>query len=165
MESFLHDLGHVASVFDQEVVFHDGPGDAHCIAFLKSIQTNGRCGHLATDDDHGDAVHVCRSNAGHRIGQAGPGGDQRHTDFAGRTGKAVGRVHRRLFVAHQHVLDGVLFVKRVVDVQHSTTRVTPDVLHVFSLKRFDEDFCAAQLLSAHRWRCRFGFVHFHIQPL
>ena len=64
----------------------------------------------------------------------GPGGDQRHTHFARGTGKAVGRVHRRLLVAHQNVLNGVLLVKRVVDVQNSTAGVAPDVFARFRLE-------------------------------
>ena len=46
----------------------------------------------------------------------GPGSDQGHADFAGGARIAVGSVHGGLLVAHQHVLDRVLLVERVVDV-------------------------------------------------
>jgi hypothetical protein len=147
VEGLLHDHGQVANVLDQEVVLDDGPGDAHGVALLESVQADGRDGDLAGDDDHGDAVHVGRGNAGHGIGHAGSGGDQRHADIAGGAGVAVGRVDGRLLVAHQHVLDGVLLVKRVVDVQHGTTGVTPDVLDAFGLQGLDEDFRSAEFLG------------------
>ena len=165
VESLFHDIGHVFGIFDQEVVLNDRAGNAHGIALLKRIQTDGRSGHLPADDDHRDAVHVGRRNTGHGVGQTGARSDQRHAHFACGTGKTVGRMHSGLLMAHQNVLNGVLLVESIVDVQNGTTGVSPDVLHGFSLKRFDEDFCTAQFLSARRCRCRFGFVHFHIQPL
>jgi hypothetical protein len=76
----------------------------------------------------GIAVHVRGGDAGHGIGDAGAGGDQGHADVAGGARIAVGGVHRGLLVAHQHVLDGVLLVERVVDVQDRAARVAPDVL-------------------------------------
>jgi hypothetical protein len=165
VESLFHHISHVLGVFDQEVVLDDRAGDAHGVAFLERIETNGGSGHLTTDDDHGNAVHVSGGDAGHRIGQARARSDQGHTHFTRGTGKAIGSVHSRLLVAHQNVLNGVLLVKSVVNVQNGTARVTPDVLHVFRLERFNEDFCAAQFLSARRSICRIGLVQFHIQPL
>ncbi|MNT73984.1 hypothetical protein D3C72_2127490 [compost metagenome] len=50
-------------------------------------------------------------------------------------------------MAHQHVLDGVLFVERVVDVENRTAGIAPDVLHVLSLKRLDEDLGTHEVLS------------------
>jgi hypothetical protein len=117
-------------VLDQEVVLDDGARDANGVALLEGIQANGGRGHLAGDDHHRNAVHVGRGNAGDRIGDARAGGDQRHTDVARGARIAVGRMHGRLFVAHQHVLDGVLLVESVVDVQDGTAGVAPDVLDV-----------------------------------
>ena len=57
----------------------------------------------------------------------GPGGDQRDADLAGGARIAVGGVHRRLLVAHQHVLDRVLLVERVVDVEDRAAGVAPEV--------------------------------------
>jgi hypothetical protein len=71
-------------------------------------------------------------------------------------------------MAHQNVLNRVLLVKSVVNVKHSPAGVTPNVLNVFGLKRFHEDFGATQLLGCgcgRRSGCHFGFIDFHIQPL
>jgi hypothetical protein len=109
---------------------------------LESIQANGRRGHLATDDDHGNAVHVGSSNAGHSIGQTGARSDQGNANIASGTCIAISGMNCSLFVANQHMLNGVLFKESVVDVQNGTTWITPDVFDVFSLERFDENFAA-----------------------
>ena len=96
----------------------------------------------------GMRVHVGGGDAGHGIGHARARGDQRDADVAGGAGVAVGGVHRGLLVAHQHVLDGVLLVERVVDVQHRAARVAPEVLDVLGLQALDEDFGAVRLV---RW--------------
>ena len=54
-------------------------------------------------------------------------------------------MHCGLFVAYQHVLNGVLLEESVVDVQYSTAWVTPDVLDVLGLEGFNEDFTTAQI--------------------
>jgi hypothetical protein len=68
---------------------------------------------------------------GDGVGHARAGGDQRHAHVARGPGVAVGRVHGRLLMAHEHVLDGVLLVQGVVDVEHRAARVAPDVLDAF----------------------------------
>ena len=42
-------------------------------------------------------------------------------------------------MTHQHVLNRVLFVKRIVNMKHCAARVTPDVFDVFCLQGFDEN--------------------------
>ena len=79
----------------------------------------------------------------------GPGGDQRDADFAGGARIAVGGVHGGLLVAHQHVLDGVLLVERVVDVENRAARVAPEVLDAFGLQAANEDFGAVRLGGMH----------------
>ena len=118
-------------------MLHDGARNAHGVALLESIETNGGSRHLATDNDHGNAVHVGRCNAGHCIGEAGARCDQSNTDIARGAGIAVGRMHSRLLVTNQDVLNGVLLEESVVDVQDGTSWVTPDVLDVLGLKGFN----------------------------
>ena len=142
VERLLHDFRHVAGVFNQEIVLHDGARNAHGVAFLEGIEANGRSGHLTTDDDHGNAVHVGRSNTSDGIGQARSGSDQGNTHIARSACIAIGCMNCSLFVANQHVLNGVLFEESVIDVQNGTTWITPDVFDVFGLKRFDENFAA-----------------------
>jgi hypothetical protein len=78
----------------------------------------------------------------------GAGSDQRHAHIAGGAGIAVGRMHRGLLMAHQHMLDGVLLVQRVVDVENRAAGVAPDVLDVSACKRLDENFSAHEVLRA-----------------
>ena len=179
VECFFQRLGQVAHVFHQKVVLDHGPGDTHGIAFLESIQANGVCRHLAADDHHGDAVHVRGGNAGNGIRQTRAGSDQRHTHITGSTGITVGGVHGCLLVAHQHMLDGVLFVERVVDVKNCTTGVTPDVLDVLGLEALHQNLgthefdgsgaqstgCGGVGRGCCGCRSDFGFIDFHDEPL
>jgi len=158
----------VLDVLDQEVVLDDRARDAHGIAFLEGVQANGGRGHLARHHHHRDTVHVGGGDAGDRVRHARAGGDQGHADFAGGARIAVGRVYGRLFVAHQHVLDGVLLVERVVDVQDGAAGVAPDEPDVLGLQGLDEDFGAAQFGRAVAGRgggLEFGLGDFHDQPL
>ena len=174
MKCLFHDLGHIAGIFDQEIVLHDGAGNAHGVALLKGIQSNGGSGHLATDDDHGNAVHVGRGNTGDGIGEARARRDQSNTDITCGAGIAVSGMHSGLLVTNQDVLNGVLLEEGVIDVQDSTARVTPDVLDVLGLEGFNENFTTAQIDGRRRRSCtvgscggtgHFSFGDFHIQPL
>ncbi len=53
-------------------------------------------------------------------------------------------------MAHQDMLNAVLFVKRVVDIEHRPAGITPQVLHALGLQGFDQDF------SAHQFRGKIG---------
>ncbi len=46
-------------------------------------------------------------NAGHRVGQARPGGDQRDAEFAGQFRMRLSHVHGGAFVAHVNNLDAL----------------------------------------------------------
>jgi len=46
-------------------------------------------------------------DAGHGVGDAGPGGDQRDAEAAGQLGVRVGHVHGRPLVAHVHDADAL----------------------------------------------------------
>ena len=150
VECLFHGFRQIARVLDQEVVLHDGTGNAHGIAFLKRVQADCMRRHLPGDDHHRDAVHVGRGDAGDGIGHAWAGGDQGHADVACGAGVTVGRMNRRLFVANQHVLNRVLFEERVVNVQDGATGVTPDVLDLFGLQCFNQNLCAAQFVVGGR---------------
>ena len=52
-----------------------------------------------------------------------------------------------LFMPHQHMLNRVLFVERVVDMQNRSARVAPDMLDAFRLQALDENFSPAQFLA------------------
>jgi hypothetical protein len=56
-------------------------------------------------------------------------------------------MHCGLFMAHQHVLNGVLLVECVVDVEHRPAGVAPQVFDAFGLQRLDQHFGAHELLG------------------
>ena len=66
----------------------------------------------------------------------------RNADFASSTRKTIGSVYSSLLMTHQHMLNAVLLVQRVVNIENCPAWVTPQVLDTFSLKRLDEDFGA-----------------------
>lgn len=139
MEGLLHGVRQLAHILDQEVVLDDGAGDADGVALLECIGADvGRRG-LAADHDQGNGIGVGGGNAGDGVGQAGTRGHQGHADFTRGTGKTVCRMHSRLLVAHQHMLNGVLLVEGVVDVQDRTARIAPKLLDAFGLQGLDED--------------------------
>ena len=114
-------------------MLHDRPGNAHGVTFLEGIQTDRRCWHLPSHDDHRDTVHVRRCDTGDRVGYAWTAGNQGDADLSRCARETIRRVDCGLFVAHQNVLNRILFVKRVVDVQNSTAGITPNLLDTFGL--------------------------------
>ena len=169
VERLLHDHGQVADILDQEIVFHDRPGNTHRVAFLECILPNGCCRDLACDHHQRNAVHVRRGNASHRIGHARARRDQCNANITSGSGVPISSMNRSLLMAHQHVKHSILLVQRVINVQDGATWVTPDVLNAFSLQRLDEDFRTAEFLWVASSRCcgsrsDFGFRDFHDQP-
>ena len=59
----------------------------------------------------------------------------------------IGRMHGRLLVADQNVLDLILLEQFVVNEKDGTARITEDVFDLFFLKTPDYNFCAGQLHS------------------
>mmetsp|Transcript_75033 Transcript_75033/g.176104 ORF Transcript_75033/g.176104 Transcript_75033/m.176104 type:complete len:330 (-) Transcript_75033:4705-5694(-) len=145
VEGLLQRQRQIAHVLDEEVVLDDWPRDAHRVALLEGIQADRRRGHLARDDDHRDRVHIGRRDAGDGIRDARARGHQGDADLAGRSRKAVGGMDGGLLVAHQHMLDALLLVERVVDVEHRAAGVAPEVAHPFGLQAANEDLGAVEL--------------------
>src|SRR3546814_18173073 len=54
----------------QEILLDTRPCNANGVALLASIFADGGSGHLATDDHHGNGVHVSCGNTGDGIGKA-----------------------------------------------------------------------------------------------
>src|SRR5690606_30677802 len=76
VEGLAHGRREVLHVLDQEVVLDARAGDAHGVAFLEGVLADRVGRDLAAQDDHRHRVHVGGGDAGHGIGDAGPGGDQ-----------------------------------------------------------------------------------------
>ena len=136
------EIGHV---LDEEVVLHAGARNAHRVDLLERIQPDGVRRHLAGEDHHRDRIHVRRGDAGHRVGEAGPGGDQAHPDLVARARIAVGGMRRPLLVAHEHVLHLVLLEELVVDVEHRPAGIAENILDPLLLQAANDDLCAGEL--------------------
>lgn len=115
VERLVHDVGQLLGVLHQVVMLGAGPGDAGGVGLLEGVVADQMRRHLAGQAHDRDRVHQRVGQAGHRVGGAGTRGHQHAADLAGRPGIALGRMHRRLFVAHQNVPDGVLLKDLVVD--------------------------------------------------
>ena len=129
MEGFLHDGRQIGGLFDQIIMFGAMARDADRVGFLKGVGADQIGRDLAGYDNHRNAVHQRVGDAGHGIGGAGPRCDQHDTRFPGRARIAFGHMRRALFVAHQDVLDLVLFVQRVVNGKHSAARIAEHGIH------------------------------------
>lgn len=99
-------------------------------------------GHLTGQNHHRNAVHIGGGDAGDRIGHAWTGCHEGNANISGRPGVAVSCMHGGLFMANQHMLNGVLLVKSVINVQHCAARVAPDEFDAFRLQGPDQNLCA-----------------------
>ena len=143
MKSFFQCCSQITRIFDQEIVLHDGTGNAYGITLLECIQSNRVRGHLTRDDHHRNAVHVRCCDTCHCIGHARPGGNQGHADIARSACITISRMNGGLLMPHQNVLDRLLLENGVVNVEYCTTRVTPQVFDAFSLQCFYKNLCAS----------------------
>src|SRR5690606_24054967 len=123
----------VFHVLDKEVVLHTGAGDAHGVDFLEGVLADRSRRYLAGDDDHRDRIAESGGNAGHGIGCARAGGNQRNADAFRATGIAVGSVYRGLFMPGQYVTNLLLAEKSIVDIENGAARIAEDILDLFFL--------------------------------
>ena len=79
MEGAAHGFGEVLDVSHQEVVLDAGAGDADRVTFLEGVFANGRSGHLAAQDHHGNGIHIGGGDACDSVGQTRATGHQCHT--------------------------------------------------------------------------------------
>ena len=146
IEGLVQGAREVVHVPHQVIVLGAGAGDSHRVAFLEGVVADEVGRHLPGDADDRDGIHQRIGEAGDGIGGAGAGGDEHHADLAGGAGIALGRMHRRLLVAHQDVLDMVLVEQRVVDRQHRAARIAEDVLDALVGEGLDHHLGAGHLL-------------------
>lgn len=116
-------------------MFDAGTRDADRVALLERILADCRGRNLAADNDERDGIHVGGGNTGHRIGNAGAGGHEAHSDITRRARVGVGGMNRGLFVAHENVLDLVLLVQLVVDIEYRAAGIAPNELDFFISER------------------------------
>ena len=139
VKSFMHHARQVFGFLDQIIMLGRGAGDAGGIGFLEGIIADQMRRHLARQADHRDGIHQRIHQARHGIGSAGAGCHQHHANLAGGTRIAFRRMHRRLFVAHQDVANGVLLENRVIDRQHRAAGVAENHLNAVILQRAQYD--------------------------
>ena len=93
---------------------------------------------LAADDDHRDVGAPRGRDAGDGVGEPGPGGHDRDAGLPGDARPAVGRVRRRLLVAHVDDADA-LVEAAVVDRHDVPAAEREDVRHALLLERARDD--------------------------
>ena len=125
----------LVGVLHQPVHLGAGAGDAHGVGLLEAIGADHESGHLTRQHDDRDAVHQRVSQACHRVGGAGARGHKGHAGLAGGPCVPFGHVDGPLFVTHKDVADIVLLKDRVIDGQHSATRIAKDDLNALILQR------------------------------
>ena len=149
VERLLDRHGQIFYVFHQKIVLHTRTRDPNRINFLKRVVADEMRRHLAGKHHHRNGIHIRRRDASHRIGRARAGGHKHHTRTAGRARIAVRRVRRTLLVAHQNMLHFVLFIKRVVNVEHRPAGIPEHILDTFVGQASHNDFGTGQFHDEH----------------
>ena len=118
--------------------------DSDRIDLLESILTDRGTRHLTGDHHQRDRIAVCGGNPRHRVGRAGAGGHQRHTDLVGGAGIAVCRMNGGLLMTHQDMAHLVLLEQLVVDIKDRAAGITEKIFNLFFLETPDYNFCTGQ---------------------
>ena len=93
-------------LIDRVAVFRDRADDAEMIHFLQRTAAKVLEGTLTAEDENGRIRTPGVGDAGYAVRDAGAGRDRRNADLAGITARpGIGRMNRRLFVAHIDDLD------------------------------------------------------------
>ena len=145
VEGLLDGDGQIPDVFHQKVVLHTGPRDAHAVNFLESIVADQGSRHLAGEHHHRDRIHVGSRDTGDRVGRPRSGRYQHHTGTAGSARIAVRRMGGSLLVTHQHVLDLILLIQRIIDRQDGPAGIAEHVVDALLGKAANENLSASQL--------------------
>ena len=143
VEGLLDDPGQIAHVLDQVIVLGAGARDADDVDFLERVVADQRRRHLSGDDDHRYGIHVGGGNAGHGIGGAGARSHQTYAYPARSAGIAVGGVDGSLFMARQHVPEGVVR-QLVVNVDDRSSGKAENDVHVLAAQGLEEDLGPGQ---------------------
>ena len=142
VEGLVQGAGQVGHVAHQDVVLGGRSGDADGVALLEGVGADQVGGHLAGEDHERHRVHQRIDDAGHRIGGPGAGSDEHHARLARGPRIALGRMHRALLVAHEHVAQPRLMVQRVVDRQDRAAGIAEQRLDALIDQRPHDDLRA-----------------------
>ena len=148
-ERLAHRLGQLLDVLHQPAVLGDRLGDADDVGLLEGVPSDHGARHLPGDRHQRRVVHVGRGDAGHQVrGSRSRGGHADARPAAG-AGVAVGRVGRRLLVAHQHVAQPGVLGQRVVERHDRAAGIAEQDVHALLEQGPAEDLRAGQLLRHH----------------
>ena len=109
VKGFFQDARDRSGVLYQVVVLGNGRRNAGNIGFLEGIAADEARRDLSADDDHGDRVHVGRSNARNHVAYPWSGRGDADAGPAGNAGVAVCSVDRSLFMTGKDVPE-VVFI-------------------------------------------------------
>ncbi|MNV22433.1 hypothetical protein D3C71_1134040 [compost metagenome] len=142
VERAAHQRGHVVGRAHLPVPLGHRARHAQRIAFLESLRADHRRRHLPADAQHRHRIAHRVEQPRDRVAHARPRGDQHHADAARAARIALGRMHRRLFVAHQHMAQPGFAVQRVVQRQRRAAGVAEDRVDAALDQRVEQRFGA-----------------------
>ena len=93
----------ILSAHHQLVVFGDAASDTHGVALLKCVGTDCSGGHLTSDADHRNGVHICIAQWRDQVGGCRAARHHGHTWSTSDVGITLGHVTSTLFMAHEDV--------------------------------------------------------------
>ncbi|MNQ56386.1 hypothetical protein D3C85_705070 [compost metagenome] len=138
-EGARHHASHIVDRADLGVPLGHRARDADGVAFLEGIGADGRRGHLPADAEHRDGIAHGVQQARRRVGHAGAGSHEHHARAARGAGVAFGRMHRGLFMPHQHVAQARFGVQRVVQGQDSAARIPENRIDTVRNQRVEQN--------------------------
>ncbi len=144
MEGLAHRVLDLLHVLDQAAVFGDRLGNADDVGLLEGITAHHRAGHLPGDRDYWGVVHVRCGEAGDQVSGARTGCGDTNARSSGGPGVAVGRMRRRLLVAHQHMAKAGKLGQRVVKRHDRAAGIPEECVHALFDQRPAEDLGASQ---------------------
>jgi len=137
-------LGDLARLDDRPRALGDRPQQGDLLHLLQGTEAAQAQRGGAPDEQQRAAGGVRVGHAGHGVGHAGSGGDDRHPDVAGEPRVGVGRVGRRLLVAYVDHGDAVLHAA-VIDRQDVTAAQREDVADAGLLQHPRDELAAGEV--------------------
>ena len=149
-KGLVNNAGDVFNLLHQIVVLGTGAGDAGGIGFLEGVLSDQMGRHLPGQADNRNRVHERVGQARDSVGRTGAGGHQHTAHFTGRAGIALGRVDRRLLVAHEDVPDRILLKQGIVNRQDCAAGIAEDDFNSLLDQGCDQRFCTGFRIT-HGW--------------
>ncbi|MNC47532.1 hypothetical protein D3C75_965970 [compost metagenome] len=140
MERFVNDARQILNIPYQIAMFRYRHGYACDIRFLESVCSNQAGEDIPGNNHEGNRVHKSCSDSGNKIGCSGTGGCDANSRFAACSGITVSSVNRALLMTGQNMFEIIEPVKRIVNIQHRSARVSEYSVHTFQNQTAQQDF-------------------------